>query len=58
MEKAIQILQDYLNEAKESYNIWLVEYDRSDSTLAEEKMLEYKGKVILLEEILRDLMKR
>ena len=55
MEKAIKVINYYLEEAKESYNTWLMEYDRTESSISEDKLLEYKQQIILLESILRDL---
>ena len=57
MEKAIRVIQEYLEDIKEKYNIWLMEYDRTASQISEDKTTEYRLQIILLESILEDITK-
>ena len=55
--EALGVVLKYYKEIKESYNIWLNEYDKTSSVTSEEQLLQSKQKMLLLESIIEDIKK-
>lgn len=53
--KAVCVIELKLDELKDSYETWLTEYDRTGSVTSEEQLIQTKQKILLLEEILREI---
>lgn len=53
--KVMCVIELKLNELKDSYETWLTEYDRTGSVTSEEQLIQTKQKILLLEEILREI---
>lgn len=54
-ERILAVINKYLEDAKDSYNVWLNEYDRTGSDVSEEQMLQNRQKITLLENMINDI---
>lgn len=54
-ERIMAVINKYLEDAKDSYNVWLNEYDRTGSVVSEEQMLQSRQKITLLENMINDI---
>lgn len=54
-ERIMAVVNKYLEEAKESYDVWLNEYDRTGSAVSEEQLAQSRTKLRLIENLINDI---